>query len=424
MVRCGKGYTSMSASGASPAVSRNTLSGAPTCNQDMACAVSIIVINWNTRDMTLACLRSLYAQTHRTDFEVLLVDNGSHDGSAAAIAEEFPLVRLLAETTNHGFAVANNLAIEQARGRRLLLLNSDTVVLDGAVDRLLAFAESRPAARIWGGRTLFGDRSLNITSCWQRQTLWSVVCFAFGLTKLFPGMNFFNPEGLTAWKRDSIREVDIVTGCFLLIDTAGIRKKGKVKEDVEFYSVMRAIRSIENSDVCILMVDAERGFEAQDLNIFHIIDRNHKGVVILVNKWDLIEKQTNTHKQFEEMIREQTAPFRDVPILFASVTHKQRILKAMETAVAVYKSRMRKIPTRELNDFILPVIEQTPPPAVKGKYVRIKYATQLPTVFPSFVFFCNHPQYLKDSYLRFIENKLREHFDFTGVPVEIFFRQK
>jgi GTP-binding protein len=211
---------------------------------------------------------------------------------------------------------------------------------------------------------------------------------------------------------------------FLLIDTAGIRKKAKVKEDVEFYSVMRAIRSIENSDVCILMVDAERGFEAQDLNIFHVIDRNHKGIVILVNKWDLIEKETNTHKHFEEMIREQIAPFRDVPVLFTSVTHKQRILKAMETAVAVYQSRMRKIPTRELNDYILPLIENTPPPAVKGKYVRIKYATQLPTAFPSFVFFCNHPQYLKDPYKRFIENKLRECFDFTGVPIEIFFRQK
>jgi len=172
------------------------------------------------------------------------------------------------------------------------------------------------------------------------------------------------------------------------------------------------------------MVDAERGFEAQDLNIFHIIDRNHKGVVILVNKWDLIEKETNTHKQFEEMIREQTAPFRDVPILFTSVTQKQRILKAMETAVEVYRNRMQKIPTRELNDYILPVIEHTPPPAVKGKYVRIKYATQLPTAFPSFVFFCNLPQYLKDPYKRFIENKLREHYDFTGVPVEIFFRQK
>jgi len=211
---------------------------------------------------------------------------------------------------------------------------------------------------------------------------------------------------------------------FLLVDTAGIRKKGKVKEDIEFYSVMRAIRSIEHSDVCLLMVDAERGFEAQDLNIFHIIDRNHKGVVIVVNKWDLVKKQTNTHKEVEELIREQTAPFRDVPVVFTSVTEKQRILKAMETAVAVYKNRMRKIPTRALNDFILPIIEQTPPPAVKGKYVRIKYATQLPTAFPSFVFFCNHPQYLKDPYRRFIENKLREHYEFTGAPMEIFFRQK
>ncbi len=183
-------------------------------------AVSVIIVNWNTREMTLECLRSLYAQTVTSDFEVLLVDNGSHDGSADAIAAEFPQVRLFAEATNHGFAVANNIAAQHAHGRRLLLLNSDTLVLDNAVDRLLAFADTRPAAGIWGGRTLFGDRSLNITSCWQRQTLWSVVCFAFGLTKLFPGMNFFNPEGLTAWKRDSIREVDIVTGCFLLIDTA------------------------------------------------------------------------------------------------------------------------------------------------------------------------------------------------------------
>ncbi|MCX6284802.1 MAG: ribosome biogenesis GTPase Der [Bacteroidetes bacterium] len=225
--------------------------------------------------------------------------------------------------------------------------------------------------------------------------------------------------------RDSIHSIYKSFGLnFLLVDTAGIRKKGKVKEDIEFYSVMRAIRSIEHSDVCMLMVDAERGFEAQDLNIFHIIDRNHKGVVIVVNKWDLVDKLTNTHKDFEELIREQTAPFRDVPIVFTSVTEKQRILKAMETAVTVYKNRMRKIPTHLLNDFILPVIEQTPPPAVKGKYVRIKFATQLPTAFPSFVFFCNHPQYLKDPYRRFIENKIREKFDFTGAPMEIFFRQK
>lgn len=230
---------------------------------------------------------------------------------------------------------------------------------------------------------------------------------------------------LAGTTRDSIHTEYSSFGLkFLLVDTAGIRKKGKVKEDIEFYSVMRAIRSIENSDVCMLMIDAERGFEAQDLNIFHIIDRNHKGIVILVNKWDLVEKQTNTHKDFEEMIRAQTAPFRDIPIVFTSVTTKQRILKAMETAVNVYKNRSRQIPTRELNDYILPVIEQTPPPAVKGKYVRIKFATQLPTAFPSFVFFCNHPQYLKDPYRRFIENKIRERYDFTGVPMEIFFRQK
>jgi len=230
---------------------------------------------------------------------------------------------------------------------------------------------------------------------------------------------------LAGTTRDSIHSEYSSFGLkFLLVDTAGIRKKGKVKEDIEFYSVMRAIRSIENSDVCMLMIDAERGFEAQDLNIFHIIDRNHKGIVILVNKWDLVEKQTNTHKDFEEMIRAQTAPFRDIPIVFTSVTTKQRILKAMETAVNVYKNRSRQIPTRELNDYILPVIEQTPPPAVKGKYVRIKFATQLPTAFPSFVFFCNHPQYLKDPYRRFIENKIRERYDFTGVPMEIFFRQK
>lgn len=211
---------------------------------------------------------------------------------------------------------------------------------------------------------------------------------------------------------------------FNLIDTAGIRKKAKITENIEFYSVMRAIRSIESSDVCILMVDAERGFEAQDLNIFSLIEKNHKGVVILVNKWDLIEKETNTHKAFEELILKQIAPFRDVPVIFTSVINKQRVFKAVETAVQVYKNRIRKINTARLNDFILPLIQETPPPAVKGKYVKIKYAMQLPTVFPSFAFFCNHPQYLKEPYKRFIENKLREKFDFTGVPVEIYFRQK
>lgn len=198
---------------------------ASTDDHGAPCAVSVIIVNWNTRKLTLECLRSLYAQTTQTPFEVLLVDNGSHDGTVEAIAAEFPPadypnLRVIAEPTNHGFAVANNIAARLARGKRLLLLNSDTVVLDAAVDRVVAFADERPAAGIWGGRTLFGDGSLNYTSCWGRQTLWSVFCFTFGLCKLFPNINFFNPEGMTAWRRNSIREVDVVTGCFLLIDTA------------------------------------------------------------------------------------------------------------------------------------------------------------------------------------------------------------
>ncbi|MFZ4563080.1 MAG: ribosome biogenesis GTPase Der, partial [Bacteroidales bacterium] len=211
---------------------------------------------------------------------------------------------------------------------------------------------------------------------------------------------------------------------FNLIDTAGIRKKAKVTENIEFYSVMRAIRSIESSDVCILMVDAERGFEAQDLNIYSLIEKNHKGVVIVVNKWDLVEKETNTHKFFEETIRDQIKPFVDVPIIFTSVVTKQRIFKTVETAIQVFKNRSKKIGTSALNDFILPILQEMPPPVTKGKYVRIKYAMQLPTAFPSFAFFCNHPQYLKEPYKRFIENKLREKFEFSGVPMEIYFRQK
>ncbi len=211
---------------------------------------------------------------------------------------------------------------------------------------------------------------------------------------------------------------------FNLIDTAGIRKKSKVTENIEFYSVMRAIRSIEQSDVCILMVDAERGFESQDLNIFSLIEKNHKGAVIVVNKWDLIEKETNTHKHFEDHILNQITPFRDVPVIFTSVLTKQRVFKTVETAVQVWKNRSRKIKTAELNDFILPVIQETPPPASKGKYIKIKYAMQLPTVFPSFAFFCNHPQYLKEPYKRFLENRIRQKWDFSGVPIEIYFRQK
>ena len=211
---------------------------------------------------------------------------------------------------------------------------------------------------------------------------------------------------------------------FNLVDTAGIRRKSKVKEDLEFYSVMRSIRAIEHSDVCILMLDATRGFESQDANIFWLAQRNRKGIVILVNKWDLVEKENNTAKQYEAAIRKEIEPFTDVPILFVSALNKQRIYKAIETAVAVYNNRTKRIPTRKLNEVMLPIIENYPPPAIKGKYVKIKFCTQLPTPMPQFAFFANLPQYVKDPYRRFIENKLRENFDFNGVPIDVYFRQK
>ncbi|GIM53524.1 ribosome biogenesis GTPase Der [Capnocytophaga cynodegmi] len=211
---------------------------------------------------------------------------------------------------------------------------------------------------------------------------------------------------------------------FNLVDTAGIRRKSKVKEDLEFYSVMRSIRAIENSDVCILMIDATRGFEGQDSNIFWLAERNRKGIIILVNKWDLVEKGNNTTKEYEALIRKEIAPFTDVPIIFVSALNKQRIYKAIETAVEVYKNHSKRVPTHKLNEVMLPIIENYPPPAIKGKYIKIKYCMQLPTPMPQFVFFANLPQYVKDPYKRFIENKLREHFDFTGVPIDVYFRQK
>ena len=211
---------------------------------------------------------------------------------------------------------------------------------------------------------------------------------------------------------------------FNLIDTAGIRRKAKVKEDLEFYSVMRSIRAIEHSDVCILMLDATRGFESQDANIFWLAQRNRKGIVILVNKWDLVEKENNTAKAYEAAIRKEIEPFTDVPILFVSALNKQRIYKAIETAVAVYQNRTKRIPTRQLNELMLPIIENYPPPAIKGKYIKIKFCTQLPTPMPQFAFFANLPQYVRDPYRRFIENKLRENFDFNGVPIDVYFRQK
>ena len=211
---------------------------------------------------------------------------------------------------------------------------------------------------------------------------------------------------------------------FNLVDTAGIRRKSKVKEDLEFYSVMRSVRAIENCDVCLIIMDAERGFDGQVQNIFWLAQRNRKGIVILVNKWDLMEKETNTLKEYEKKIRQEIEPFTDVPIVFISVLTKQRVFKAIETAVEVFKNRSKKIKTSELNDTMLPIIENYPPPAWKGKYVKIKFCMQLPTPQPQFAFFCNLPQYIRDPYKRYLENQLREKFDFTGVPISVYFRKK
>lgn len=213
---------------------------------------------------------------------------------------------------------------------------------------------------------------------------------------------------------------------FYLVDTAGIRKKAKVTEDIEFYSVMRAIRTIENSDVCILMIDATRGIEAQDQNIFSLIQKNRKGLVVCVNKWDLVEnKEQKAITTFENAIRERFAPFTDFPIIFTSAVTKQRIFKAIETAINVYESKKMHIGAGQLNEFLLPLIENYPPPAWKGKYVKIKYVTQLPdTYVPTFIFFANLPQYIKEPYKRFLENKIRAQWNFSGVPVQLFFRAK
>ncbi len=211
---------------------------------------------------------------------------------------------------------------------------------------------------------------------------------------------------------------------FNLVDTAGIRRKAKVKEDLEFYSVMRSVRAIEHSDVCILIIDATRGFEGQDQSIFWLAEKNRKGVVILVNKWDLVEKDTMSTRDYELKIREELQPFTDVPILFISALTKQRLLKALEATVKVHENRSQRIPTSKFNDYMLKIIENHPPPAIKGKYVKIKYCMQLPTPTPQFVFFANLPQYVKEPYKRFIENKIREHWDFSGVPMDIYMREK
>jgi GTP-binding protein len=211
---------------------------------------------------------------------------------------------------------------------------------------------------------------------------------------------------------------------FILVDTAGIRKRSKVHEDIEYYSVLRSVRAIENSDVCIVMLDATEGVQKQDLSIFYIAEKNHKGVVVAVNKWDLLEKETNTLKEYEDNLREALAPFNDVPIVFTSTITKQRILKVLETAMMVYQNRMQKIPTSELNNVMQNIIAQHPPPMLKGKQIKIKYVQQLPTHAPAFAFFCNLPQYISESYKRYLENRIRENWDFYGVPIRIYFRKK
>jgi GTP-binding protein len=211
---------------------------------------------------------------------------------------------------------------------------------------------------------------------------------------------------------------------FNLVDTAGIRRKAKVKEDLEFYSVMRSVRAIEHADVCILIIDATRGFEGQDQSIFWLAEKNRKGVIILVNKWDLVEKDTMSTRDYETKIRKELEPFVDVPILFISALTKQRLLKALESTVKVYENRSQRISTSKFNDYMLKVIENYPPPALKGKFVKIKYCMQLPTPTPQFVFFANLPQYVKEAYKRFLENKIRENWDFSGVPIDIYIREK
>lgn len=239
------------------------------------------------------------------------------------------------------------------------------------------------------------------------------------------GQDRFMVTDIAGTTRDSIdTKFDRFGFEFNLVDTAGIRRKAKVKEDLEFYSVMRSVRAIEYADVCILIIDATRGFEGQDQSIFWLAEKNRKGVVILVNKWDLVEKDTMSTRDYEEKIRKELMPFTDVPILFVSALTKQRLLKALETTVQVFENKKQRIPTSKFNDYMLKVIEGYPPPALKGKYVKIKYCMQLPTPTPQFVFFANLPQYVKEPYKRFLENKIREKWDFSGVPIDVYIREK
>ena len=211
---------------------------------------------------------------------------------------------------------------------------------------------------------------------------------------------------------------------FLLIDTAGIRRKNKVHEDLEFYSVIRAVKSVEEADVCFLLLDATKGVESQDLAIFSLVIKRRKGLVILINKWDLVDKESNTAKEYETEIKRRIAPFNDVPVLFISVLEKQRIFKAIELGIEVFENRKRKVKTSELNEFMADIMEENPPPSHRGRFIKIKYATQIPVAYPSFAFFANHPEHVKTSYKQYIENQIRKRYNFTGAPMSIQIRKK
>lgn len=327
----------------------------------------------------------------RTDKKVILVVNKVDNNDQLYLTHEF-----------HSFGLGDPIAISSVSGTGTGDL-MDAISAAMPVDNVAAEDDGLPKITIVG-RPNVGKSSLTNALLGEER-------------------NIVTPVAGTT--RDSIHTRYNKFGMdFHLVDTAGLRKKGKVTENLEFYSVMRSIRAIENSDVCILMLDASQGIESQDMNIFSLIVRNKKGCVIVVNKWDLITKETNTMRDFEKFLHAKLAPFSDVPIIFTSVPNKQRIFDVLQTAIRVYENRVRRIPTSEFNEYILPVIEHTPPPSTKGKYIRIKFAMQLPSPTPSFAFFANLPQYIRDPYRRFLENKIREHWDFCGVPLQLFFRNK
>ena len=393
-----------------------------------------------------------YGKTHWNGIEFSLVDTGGYITNSEDVfeeeirkqvllaIEESDVIIFMVDVTS-GITISDEevaTILRKSNKKVFLLVNkvdNNPLILDANVFYALALGEIYPVSSINGAGT--GDLLDDVVKAFpekNEEEELDIPRFAIvgrpnvGKSSLLNALigeerNIVTP--ISGTTRDTIHTRYNKFGHdFYLVDTAGVRKKGKVHEDIEFYSVIRAIRAIENSDVCFLMIDATRGVESQDVNIFEIIRKNHKGIVILVNKWDLIEKDTHTVKEMTEKILEKFAPFTDIPIVFMSALTKQRVFKALDQAIQVYKNRLQKIPTSKLNEVMLAAIEANRPPAIKGKYIKIKFVTQLPTHAPNFAFFCNLPQYVKDPYKRYLENRLREYFNFNGVPVKIFIRQK